>query len=188
MDPEIEIYSNLKLVNSKSGVSTNTYSDNITYTRLVATFEVEREPLGVVLRTLLPATIITGVSLIIFFIPKNLQPRITMTILLLLSLAYLHQTNLGHIPTVGYLTIFDKIMIIYYMLFVNSIIALGVQMKIDAASDKKENTQIKKYNKLQLYLVPAIIVSVMVILWNLLLAMKFSSQREQILSDARNDS
>ena len=126
---------------------------------------MEREPLGVALRTLFPVTIVMGISLIIFFIPENFTPRIYLTAPLLLSLVYLHQGTLENVPPLGYLTTFDKIMIIYYALFVNSIIALGVQMKIHVTHN--DDARVKKYNKIQLYLVPVIIFAGIVILWNL---------------------
>ncbi len=55
-------------------------------------------------------------------------------------------------------------MIIYYALFVNSIIALGVQMKIHVTH--KDDVRVKKYNKIQLYLIPVIVIVGIVIIWN----------------------
>ena len=60
----------------------------------------------------------------IFWIPENFTPRIYLTAPLLLSLVYLHRATVGEIPSVGYMTMFDKIMTIYYVLFLNSLVSL----------------------------------------------------------------
>ena len=65
------------------------------FSRLVVTFEIWHELLGIFLRTILPVFIITGISLIIFFIPENFTPRIYLTAPLLLAMVYLHQGMLG---------------------------------------------------------------------------------------------
>ncbi|MDH3764345.1 MAG: hypothetical protein OER82_00855 [Nitrosopumilus sp.] len=131
------------------------YDDDI-YSRFIVEYAVERPFLGTALRTLLPITIITGISLIIFFIPENFTPRIYLTAPLLLALVYLHMNNLNYLPPLGYLTIFDKIMIIYYALFVNSILTLGIQMKIHTTH--KDDQKIKRVNNIQIILVPVIII------------------------------
>lgn len=130
--------------------------DDDTYSRFIVEFVVERPTIGTALRTLLPVTIITGISLIIFFIPENFTPRIYLTAPLLLALVYLHISNLNYLPPLGYLTIFDKIIIIYYALFVNSILTLGIQMKLYVTH--KDDQKIKRINKIQLMLVPIIII------------------------------
>jgi len=130
--------------------------DDDTYSRFIVEYAVERPFLGTALRTLLPVTIITGISLIIFFIPENFTPRIYLTAPLLLALVYLHTSNLNYLPPLGYLTVFDKIMIIYYALFVNSILTLGIQMKIHVTH--KDDQRIKRVNNIQIILVPIIII------------------------------
>jgi len=130
--------------------------DDDTYSRFIVEYEVERPFLGTALRTLLPVTIITGISLIIFFIPENFTPRIYLTAPLLLALVYLHMSNLSYLPPLGYLTIFDKIMIIYYALFVNSILTLGIQMRIHVTHN--DDQKVKMANKIQIILIPIIII------------------------------
>jgi len=130
--------------------------DDDTYSRFIVEYGAEKPILGTALRTLLPVTIITAISLIIFFIPENFTPRIYLTAPLLLALVYLHTSNLDYLPPLGYLTVFDKIMIIYYALFVNSILTLGIQMRIHVTH--KDDQKIKKVNNIQLILVPVIIV------------------------------
>jgi len=74
-------------------------------------------------------------------------------------------SHLNYLPPLGYLTIFDKIMIIYYALFVNSILTLGIQMKIHVTH--KDDQKIKRVNNIQIILVPVIII-VGIILFHLL--------------------
>jgi len=139
--------------------------DDDTYSRFIVEYAVERLFLGTALSTLLPITIITGISLIIFFIPENFTPRIYLTAPLLLALVYLHTSNLDYLPPLGYLTVFDKIMIIYYALFVNSILTLGIQMKIHVTHN--DDQRIKQVNNIQIILVP-IIILVGIILFQIL--------------------
>lgn len=98
---------------------------------------------------------ITSLSLLIFWIPDNFTPRIYLTAPLLLSLVYLHRAVLGEIPTVGYMTIFDKIMIIYYTLFLNCITSLAIQMRYQAIY--KDDEKVKKVNRIMKYFIPVII-------------------------------
>jgi len=126
------------------------------FSRVTAVFPIERSVLGSIMVTFLPITLVAGISLIVFFIPENYTPRIYLTAPLLLSLVYLHTGALKGLPPLGYMTIFDYIAVIYYALFVNSILSLGVQMRFQTL---KKHDLVVKSNRIQLYLVPIIIVA-----------------------------
>jgi len=121
------------------------------FSHFTAVIPIERSIVNAVLKNLLPASIITGLSFIIFWIPENYTPRIYLTAPLLLSLVYIHTSNLGSLSALGYLTLYDKIMIVYYALFVNSILSLGIQMRLNTLGKPE---LVIKCNTVQKYLIP----------------------------------
>ncbi len=131
------------------------YDEQDTFSRYSAHYFVERSIIGSFVKNLFPVIMITGLSLLIFFIPENFTPRIYLTAPLLLSLVYLHQGVLKEIPPVGYLTIFDNVMLINYTLFINAIGSLALQMRVHVTT--KNPTTIKKINSTMRYFIPIII-------------------------------
>ena len=159
VDPEVGIDSEANIPGWEIGEPVITVEDHIydideAYSRFTAEFPVERSVIGSVLKTFLPVTIITAISLIVFFIPENFTPRIYLTAPLLLSLVYLHTGALKDLPPLGYMTLFDSVMIIYYALFINSILSLGIQMKYHVL---QKPDKIIKANTIQRYLIPVIV-------------------------------
>ena len=65
---------------------------------------------------------------------------------LLLSLVYLHQGALDEIPPVGHMTIFDKIMVINFALFINAILSLAIQMKFHTENKEYLVTKVNEYD------------------------------------------
>ena len=131
------------------------YDLNDTTSQFVADFIIERSSISSILKNLLPIFLITGLSVSIFWVPENFTPRIYLTAPLLLALIYLHQSSLNSIPPLGYMTLFDKIMVVNYALFTNSILAIVVQMRLKTKSggmDKPEQA-----NKIMRYFIPIII-------------------------------
>ena len=92
-----------------------------------------------------------GLSLLIFWMPEIFTPRIYLTAPLLLSLVYLHRVVVGEIPTIGYLTLFDKIIIVCNVLFLNSILSLALQMRYNVTH--KDDMKIIKINKIMRYFI-----------------------------------
>lgn len=68
------------------------------WSRYTAEFFVERSTTGSLVKNILPISIITGLSLLIFFTSQNFTPRIYLTAPLLLSLVFLYQGALDEIP------------------------------------------------------------------------------------------
>jgi len=65
-----------------------------------------------------PISVITAISLLALFIaPQNFKMRITLAVITLLSVTTFHLSILSGIPTTGYLTFADKIIIGVYALF-----------------------------------------------------------------------
>ena len=137
-------------------IEEHTYEeDEETYSRYVGTFVVERSPLGSFMKTIFPVTIITVISLISFWIPENFSARIYLTTPTLLALVFLHMSNLEQLPPLGYLTIFDKIMVPFYALFLANIVTIGMQMRL---YHYKQVEKAIHFNKIMRYLIPVIII------------------------------
>lgn len=160
IDPDMKISSNFKMFDSDVKTISHTYFDGLEFSRIIATYVVGPEPVGSTLKTILPVTMIIGISLMIFFIPEHYTPRIYLTAPLLLAAVYWHQSSLAHLPSLGYTTIFDRIMILYYLLFVNSILSLAVQMRVSAKD--KNDIRAKKYNRIFSYSTIAILIFVVI--------------------------
>jgi hypothetical protein len=141
------------------------YEDWHSFSRFVATIHIERTVTGALLKTFLPATVIVGVSLLIFYIPENFTPRIYLTAPLLLALVFLHRGALSELPTLSYMTIFDKVIVIYYAIMANNIISLAIQMKFHTLN--KDPILIKKINRYMLLIVPGIVLALVVLLFPL---------------------
>ena len=160
IDPDMKISSNFKMFDSDVKTISHTYFDGLEFSRIIATYTVGSEPIGSTLKTILPVTIIVGISLIVFFIPEHYTPRIYLTAPLLLAAVYWHQSSLAHLPSLGYTTIFDRIMLLYYILFVNSILSLAVQMRVSAKD--KNDIRTKKYNRIFSYSTIVILIYVVI--------------------------
>jgi len=143
------------LEKSNFEVVNHSYEDEEeTYSRFMANFTVERSSVSSFLKSLLPVLLITGLSISIFWVPENFTPRIYLTAPLLLALIYFHQNALNTIPPLGYMTLFDKIMIIVYSLLGNSILAIVVQMRLQTKYNDKKKTE--KANSIMRYFLPII--------------------------------
>jgi len=156
IDPDLGISSNLKMIDVTSESVTHTYFDGLEFSRMISTFVVGAEPVGTTLRTVLPVTIIVGISLTLFFIPGNFIPRLIIIPPLLLATVFWHQTDLQLLPNLGYMTTFDRLMLMYYALFVNNILSLVVQIR--ASEIYEDQNKVKKYNRFFIYTTIAIIV------------------------------
>jgi hypothetical protein len=131
------------------------YENYGSFSRFVATIPIERSTEGAVLKTFFPILVITGVSMLIFLIPENFSSRIYLTAPLLLALVFLHRASLGELPTLSYMTIFDKFMIVIYALFANSILSLALQMRYHT---QKKHLTVKRINRIMLLISPLLVV------------------------------
>ncbi len=143
----------------------HTYPDGFQFSRLIANIEVSHKPIGVALSTILPVTIITAIALFVFFIPHNFTPRIYLTAPLILAVVYWHQSHLLHLPMLGYMTFFDKLILIYYALILNGILCISLQMR--SYKIHVDDFKIRKINRRHAILMPIIFVGGMIILWYL---------------------
>ncbi|MCW3994838.1 MAG: hypothetical protein NWE98_01650 [Candidatus Bathyarchaeota archaeon] len=121
-DPEstIEEAANIagwNLQDFKTGLTQHTYGGD-TFSRFVFSITLARPMLSAFIKSVLPISVITAISLLALFIaPQNFTMRITLAVTTLLAATTFHLSLLSGIPTTGYLTLADKIMISVYALF-----------------------------------------------------------------------
>lgn len=132
------------------------YPDGVEYSRIIVTLPIHKEETTSFLKVYFPVFLITAISMIIYYIPNNYTPRIYLTAPLLIALVYLHQSSLSNLPTLSYLTNFDKVMIIIYSIFTINTVSLGVQMRINELS--KDIKKIRYMNRVFLLVVIIVII------------------------------
>jgi hypothetical protein len=146
------------LSDSTSTVKTHQYYDGNSYSRYIFSFTIERYPLSSFLKTIFPVVIITTIAMLAFWMsPTNFASRIGLGASTLLAAVAAHLNAANQLPPVGYLTLFDKIMIIAYALFLNNLLSMVIQMRfID--HDKKDEAI--KVNAKMRKLMPVIIIAI----------------------------
>jgi len=88
---------------------------------------------------MLSITVITTISLLALFIaPQNFKMRITLAVITLLSVTTFHLSILSGIPTTGYLTFADKIIIGVYALFLYNLASLVYILRLVDAKKPEE--------------------------------------------------
>lgn len=151
------------IIDSDSYSTIHTYPDGMQFSRFTSGVWLSHEPIGIMLSTILPVTILTAIAMFIFFIPDNFTPRIYLTAPLLLAVVYWHQSNLSHLPVLGYLTLFDKIILVYYALFMNAILSLALQMKTHTLN--QDHSLLRQINRRHALFLPIILVGGIFLLW-----------------------
>jgi len=147
-----------RLISSDSAVTEHQYPDGKSYSRYVFSFTIERFFLSSFLKTIFPILIITTIAMLAFWMsPTNFTSRIGLGASTLLAAVAAHLNAANQLPPIGYLTLFDKIMIISYALFLNNLLSMVIQMRL-IDHDKKEEAV--KVNARMRKLVPAIIVAI----------------------------
>ena len=117
-------------------IETNQYNEDSVYSQFVAEYVIQRDPLGSFLKTIFPILIVLGISFVAYMIPKNYDIVAELSLLPLLALVFLHISTLEQLPPLGYLTVFDKLMIISYVLITNNVVATGRQIRADEFAGK----------------------------------------------------
>ena len=99
------------------------------YSRYTAEFQIERSPLGSFLKIIFPVLIVLTISFIAYLIPENFDVSAVFALLPLLAVVFLHINALDQLPALGYLTMYDKMMIIVYALITNNVISTGREIR-----------------------------------------------------------
>ena len=151
------------LQSTNSDVTIHKYSDGSEYSRYIFSLEMERFPLSSFLKTMLPVIIITTIAMLAFWMsPTNFTARIGLGASTLLAAVAAHLNAANQLPPIGYLTLFDKIMIIAYALFLNNLLSMVIQMRL---IDHKREEEAVKVNAKMRKAIPVICVLIFLALF-----------------------
>lgn len=143
-------------------VKENSYGSDSKYSQYVAEFTIQRNVLGSFLKVIFPIVIILGISFVAYIIPKNYGIVAELSLLPLLALVFFHIDTLNQIPPLGYLTIFDKLMIVSYVLIANNVISTGRQVRAHEIADDNRSWHLNNWH---LKITPLIIIVSLVLLY-----------------------
>ncbi|MEM1756601.1 MAG: hypothetical protein QW770_00985 [Candidatus Bathyarchaeia archaeon] len=144
----------------KTYVVEHSYGDNV-YSRFIFSIQIKRPTLSSFVKSVLPVTVITTISLLTFLIsPQNFGQRIGLGVTTLMSATTFHLALLGGIPPVGYLTLADKMMISIYVIFLYN---LSVSVYIMKLVDMKKIDEAQKFNGKAAKFLPALIAALVMI-------------------------
>ena len=125
IDPKLEVVGwdvkGFKLYEEK-----HAYSDE-NFSKFIFGVTVYRSKISVAFKNLLPIIVITLISLLTFSISvKNFGQRVSICVMTLMSAVAYHLAALSALPPLGYLTFFDRVMLVVYTLFLYNL-AVSVQ-------------------------------------------------------------
>jgi hypothetical protein len=140
-------------------VTEHSYGDEA-YSRFIFSITLRRPALSSFVKSVLPISVITTISLLAFFIsPQNFAQRIGLGVTTLLSATAFHLSLLSGIPPTGYLTLADRMMLSVYTIFLYNLSASVYIMKL---VDAKKTEEAEKFNKKALKILPIIIVALII--------------------------
>jgi len=139
------------------------YPEEGPFNRFEAIMQIESYPLQSFMKNIFPVVILVSISLISMWIPKNYTARIYLTMPPLLALVFWHIGTINQLPILGYLTIFDQIMIASYAVLLNCILSIGIQMKLD---NEEKYDKAKKINRVMRYFIPVLGFGIFLILYS----------------------
>ena len=144
-------------------INTKTYgTSQEEYSRYTAEYTIERSPLGSFLKIIFPVLIVLTISFIAYLIPENFDVSSVFALLPLIAVVFLHINALDQLPALGYLTMYDKMMIIVYALITNNVISTGREIRYHVYHGAQISRRI---NQFHLRLSPVIAISLGVILF-----------------------
>ncbi|MEM3627166.1 MAG: hypothetical protein QXZ25_03990 [Candidatus Bathyarchaeia archaeon] len=139
---------------------TKHYYGDEAYSRFIFSITLRRPVLSSFVKSVIPISVITTISLLAFFIsPQNFAQRIGLGVTTLLSATAFHLSLLSGIPPTGYLTLADRIMLSVYTIFLYNLSASVYIMKL---VDAKKIEEAGTFNKKALRILP-IMITVLIV-------------------------
>jgi len=134
---------------------------NEAYSRFIFSLHLKRPVLSSFVKSVLPISIITTISLLTFFIsPQNFSQRIGLAVSTLMSASAFHLSLLSGLPPIGYLTTADRMMISVYAIFLYN---LSVSVYIMKLVDAKKTEEAQKFNNKALKMLATLIAALIII-------------------------
>jgi hypothetical protein len=126
------------------------------FSRFVFGIVVYRSKLSGVFKQLLPIIVITLISLLSFSISvKNFGQRISICVTTLMSAVAYHLAALSALPPLGYLTLFDRIMLVVYTLFLYN---LGVSVQAMRLVEAGKVEEAERFETRMQNLLPVVVI------------------------------
>jgi hypothetical protein len=151
-----------KLGETTSDVIVHDYPD-FSYSRYIFSFDLERAYLSSFLKTIFPVLIITTIAMLAFWMsPTNFPPRIGLAASTLLAAVAAHLNAANQLPPIGYLTLMDKVMIVAYVLFLNNLISMVLQMRLMDHKKEEEAARVNSRMRKFMPLIIAIILGILI--------------------------
>lgn len=127
----------------KTSVTEHAYGED-RYSRFVFSVTLARPGISAFLKSVLPVSIITTISLLAFFMaPQNFAQRITLGVTTLLSATTFHLSLINGIPPTGYLTLADRIMLSVYAIFLYNLASSVYIMRLMDAKRVDDAVRVK---------------------------------------------
>jgi len=131
------------------------------FSRFIFSIQLRRPMLSSFVKSVLPITVITMISLLAFFIsPQNFSQRIGLGVTTLMSATTFHLSLLSGLPPIGYLTLADKMMMSVYIIFLYNLSASVYIMKL---VDAKKTEEAEKFNKKAMKALMVLIITLIII-------------------------
>jgi len=124
------------------------------YSRFVFRVTVYRSKVSAAFKNFFPILIITLISLLTFSISvKNFGQRVGICVMTLMSAVAYHIAALSGLPALGYLTLFDRIMLVVYTLFLyNLIVSVQAMRLVEAGKlNQAEKFETRMQNLLPMF-------------------------------------
>jgi len=130
------------------------------YSRLIFTISIQRETFPVFMKNFVPITLITIISLLSFAVSiQNYSQRISIGITTLFSAVAYHLATLSTLPPLSYLTLFDRIMLAIYSLFLFNI---GVSVQGMRLVDRKQVEKAIAFEDRMQKLLPVAVIALLI--------------------------
>lgn len=156
-DDIIVLEGDLKDTESKSEITHHPHGD---YSRYIVTYLLFPTLTHGILKVMFPIIVLSGIAVLAFWIsPEQIETRIFLPIGSLISLVAFDSMFLTEqLPSLGYLTIADNVMITSYVLFFYVIICSVILKNNYSTKDQK----ILKVNSIMRKLIPAVVSIVLI--------------------------
>jgi hypothetical protein len=147
-----------------ASIAQHSYGGDI-YSRPTFSVTITRPLVSAVIKSVLPVSVITAISLLAFFMsPQNFAQRITLAVTTLLAATTFHLALLSGIPPTGYLTFADRIMISVYVIFLFNMAASVFIMRLVDAKKMDEASKLKRKSMLFLPVLVIILIAAQMVL------------------------
>jgi hypothetical protein len=154
LDPELTV-AGWEVKDFRLEVREHAYPDE-NFSRFVFGVTVYRSKLSALFKNFLPIIIITLISLLSFSISvKNFGQRVSICVMTLMSAVAYHIAALSGLPALGYLTLFDRIMLVIYALFLYNLIVSVQAMRLVEAGKLR---QAEKFETRMQNMIPVVVI------------------------------